>query len=246
MSARNIMLGVRNAIGFDPTAISGLKLWLRADVLALADGTAVSSWTDSSGLGNHATQETGANQPLFKTAILNGKPVIRFDGTNDRLDTSGSASLNFTEATIFVVRNNQANPCALLIAQSGGTVNNAFIMYDKRIYHHSAPGVNKNLSHQNSPAGFFVQSGRFGVAPAELELWLDGVGSTQSNGTSGTPSDYTVINRAATVGSMNPPGPEKLNGDIAEIIVYDSALSEWNRKAVEQWLGQKYAITVAP
>jgi hypothetical protein len=61
----------------DPSTVAGLKLWLKADSLALADGAAVTTWTDSSGNGNNAT---AVGAPVFKTNILNGKPVIRFVG----------------------------------------------------------------------------------------------------------------------------------------------------------------------
>ena len=63
---------------FDPSTITGCKLWLKADSLALSDGAAVSTWPDSSGLSNDATQATAGNKPIYKTSIVNGKPVVRF------------------------------------------------------------------------------------------------------------------------------------------------------------------------
>ena len=45
------------------------------------------------------------------------------------------------------------------------------------------------------------------------------------------------------IGTSNYPGYEYyLKGDIAEIIVYDSALSDTNRQNVESYLNSKYAI----
>src|SRR5262245_37146172 len=57
-----------------PDQITGLVGWWKADSLALSDGAAVTSWSDSSGTGNTATQATGGVQPIYKTNILNGKP----------------------------------------------------------------------------------------------------------------------------------------------------------------------------
>ena len=52
-----------------------------------SDNTAISQWNDISGSGNNATQATGANQPTFQTAELGGNGVVRFDGTNDFLES---------------------------------------------------------------------------------------------------------------------------------------------------------------
>ncbi|HNS65014.1 MAG TPA: hypothetical protein PKJ26_00795, partial [Candidatus Woesebacteria bacterium] len=69
-----------------PQQISGLKLWLDAgSIMGLSDGDQVSSMTDLSGSGFHATQTISANKPIYKTNQIDGKPVIRFDGTNDYL-----------------------------------------------------------------------------------------------------------------------------------------------------------------
>jgi hypothetical protein len=65
-----------------------LKLHLDASQLTgLSDGATVTTWTDMSGLGNHAPQTAGT--PIYKTGVLNGKPVIRFNGAS-----------RFTTATI--------------------------------------------------------------------------------------------------------------------------------------------------
>jgi hypothetical protein len=58
--------------------------WFKADDGAnTVDGATPSKWNDQSGNGNHGTN-SGA--PAFKTNILNGKPVFRFDGVDDRFD----------------------------------------------------------------------------------------------------------------------------------------------------------------
>src|SRR3989304_2387171 len=49
-----------------------------------ADGDVIGYAADLSGNGNHATQGTLANKPLYKTGIQNGLSVARFDGS-DRL-----------------------------------------------------------------------------------------------------------------------------------------------------------------
>lgn len=79
-----------------PTDISNLKVWFKADgtlwqdaartTPAVTDGDPIGSWDDASGNANHAQQSTSGFRPQLKTSILNGLPVIRFDGTDDFLD----------------------------------------------------------------------------------------------------------------------------------------------------------------
>ncbi len=68
-----------------PSDISNLRLWLKADSLSLSNNDPVATWTDSSGQGFNASQGTSGNRPLYKTSIIQGLPVVRFDGTDDFL-----------------------------------------------------------------------------------------------------------------------------------------------------------------
>lgn len=52
-----------------------------------SDNTAVSSWADISGNSNNADQANATFQPTFQTAELGGNGVVRFDGSNDFLET---------------------------------------------------------------------------------------------------------------------------------------------------------------
>lgn len=68
---------------FEPTEISGIKGWWKADSIAQADGSSISAWLDSSGNEAHMYQSSASAQPTLQTNELNGYPVVRFDGTND-------------------------------------------------------------------------------------------------------------------------------------------------------------------
>jgi hypothetical protein len=64
--------------GIDIVTGTPLKVWLKANTIAGANGSAVNTWTDSSGAGNNATG-TGAT---LVTNEINGQSVVKFDGTN--------------------------------------------------------------------------------------------------------------------------------------------------------------------
>ena len=86
---------------FLPTSIAGLKLWLSSDLGITKDGfDKVSNWADQSINGNDATQATASKKPLWVNNTLNGKPVIRFDGSDDFMSLT---SLISTARTIFLV-----------------------------------------------------------------------------------------------------------------------------------------------
>ena len=64
--------------------------WFKADALTgLSDGDPVDYWANSAAILTPATQATSGSQPLYKTNIVNGLPVVRFDGVDDYLRTVG-------------------------------------------------------------------------------------------------------------------------------------------------------------
>lgn len=212
---------------FSPEQISGLKLWLKADSLALSDNDAVTTWTDSSGSGNDATQGTAAKKPTFKTAIQNGKPVVRFDGTDDVLvcpaiTAAGGLSAfvvsKVTLATSFGMTL-VVNVFNLELRQNAGTGNMQLITNGVTTI---ADGAGTSW-HVHS----FTNNGS-----NLTELWTDGI------------SDGTQANSAACgtpcIGARSD-ASSPLNGDVAEILLYDSSLSAGNRNSVEAYLKTKYA-----
>jgi hypothetical protein len=60
-----------------------LKLWLNN--LSQSDNSVVSTWSDSSGFGNHCTQSNATYRPVFHLNSINGVPGVLFDGSNDYL-----------------------------------------------------------------------------------------------------------------------------------------------------------------
>ena len=78
---------------------SGLGLFLRADSINQVDNTAVPQWNDESGNNYHVTQGTPANQPIFRTNIINGRPVVRFIRANSHLLRRLTPNANLSNGT---------------------------------------------------------------------------------------------------------------------------------------------------
>jgi hypothetical protein len=98
----------RRAAGGGIPDVAGLVVWLDASsITGLADGDPITTWTDRSGKGNHATA-SGTARPLYKTNIQNGRSIARFDGLNDTMTVAGLGTDEFsgvTQGTLFAVFN---------------------------------------------------------------------------------------------------------------------------------------------
>jgi len=90
---------------WDFTAIPNLVSWYDpVQETAYADNDPVTTATDFFGANDAAVGEDATARPLYKTAIKNGLPVFRYDGTNDRLHASFTLNQPCWMATAFQMR----------------------------------------------------------------------------------------------------------------------------------------------
>jgi hypothetical protein len=88
---------------FTPASLNPYAWFDAADPTTITQsGGFVSQWNDKSGNARNVSQAVGANQPATGSSTLNGLNVLTFDGTNDVL-TSASNSVDFTAITAFAV-----------------------------------------------------------------------------------------------------------------------------------------------
>ena len=102
--------------------LSGLILWLRADLGISRDQDLVTEWKDQSGAGNHATQPAQALRPRLVGAAINGGPSVDFDGMDDLMLLPAGFE-DFTDGiSIFVVTlQHSTDQCSALVHLSKGT-----------------------------------------------------------------------------------------------------------------------------
>lgn len=216
--------------GFSPSDIAGLVAWYAADQLALADDAAVASWTDLSGNDTHAVQATGASQPTYKTAILNSLPVVRFDGTDDLLRTA-AITLIPQPTTWFCVGKRDAVDGNNRYFFDTRAVNGQLLggQFFYRIYAGGAGYV----TGQVIDTSFHIYQATFNGASSDIRV-EGGVATTGDPGSTGV--------NGITIGASGG-DTELLDGDLAEIILYDSALSTSDLNSVGEYLADKYALT---
>jgi hypothetical protein len=236
---------------FNPRQVGGLRLWLDATDPAgngtqPANASSVSSWVDKSGNGNTVTQATGANQPTYRTNVLNGKPVVRFDGVNDLMGKSSASSLG-TTVTMFVVGTTNGN------ASTRGT----FFDYSTGAATNTGANIVQRDAGPDMTVGFFdgtldqFSSGAIAL-PYTAVMYCYNTGSDGFlflNGTqaaTGATGNISGAPNAYTIGSLfNGVASWFLNGDVAEVIFYNGNISTAQKLLVNRYLGNKWGIAVA-
>lgn len=222
--------------------------WFDADDSStISIATGVSLWLDKSGNGYHVTQATTANQPLVIPAGMNGRAVIRFDGSNDQLDSPASFPIvGDTAFSVFAVYKKLTVTKGSVfgwglwsgIGGSGIWDDNTTFAYH---YYNSVYYAGPLLA--NSVATNFGYIKAPGLVSSTSNLYRDGV-SVGSAGGNGTPNMYA--NRALTIGNFLAPATAKwFHGDLAELIIISSAVDQTTRQKIEGYLAWKWGTNSA-
>lgn len=220
-------------------------LWLKDT------GNAAGTWPDSSTYGRDATQGTAGSQPQIVQNALNGKQVRRFNGTSSFMSCGDVLDLLSNSITIFSVFKISAySPAGSgIIAKSRQQATTGrYAIFRSGNNLQLFRGAPDAIAAATYPLkGFSVVCGRIDRANGTLNLFDNGSliaqnSFTPDSATSYDTADPFLIGCYPTPAGNVPATGFYLNGDIAEIIVYPTALSEFQRQRVEAYLNQKYAI----
>jgi len=212
---------------------SGSLLWLRADHgVAHSDGQ-VTTWLDQSGHGLDGIMDVPSREPAFVPSGWNGLPVIRFNGAQSLYLRETIAPSNFT---VFVAGRNRNSSEAhgIFLGPGGDTPNN-------------------QLRWENGSSVLIVGLGN------DLPQTVFAFGDTRAFHVLAARydgSDLTVSRNGTQVGRAHfvTTGPWQIRqvggwfssdfmvGDLAEILVYERALSEADAELTHSYLLQKYGI----
>jgi hypothetical protein len=229
-------------------ATNRLQLWLSADAGVTKDANgAVSVWKDQSGNGNDAAQPSESSAPIFVDNAVNGRPVLRFDGTDDYLDVASSPGLAITGdiASFFVARFTDFATFRAIWGKTAGNVprpNDYYLLPNTgvpRVYRGSDVGaVNQSTDGARVAAGVYVLLG-FNQSGTTMTHYFNG----QPSGTGQLTVTPTDSGTPLKIGSRDD-FVTKMKGEIAEVLIYDKALSDSERGAVAAYLGAKYGIPI--
>lgn len=201
---------------FNPESIDGLLAWVRADAFTdKGDGDLIAVWPDQSGNGNDLTG-SASDRPTYKTGILNDLPALLFDGAYNNLMSSTIMGVK----TIIVVAK-----------YSGATFND----YDGLI-----TGESSDIWFIGSNGG----SSWYTDESPSIVRYRDGVSGSGDvtnawhifHGEHAAP--HTMKIRAGCDRGMF----RGWDGYVAEIVAYDSVLSETDRDRMTDYMKTKYGI----
>lgn len=235
---------------------NGRILMLRAGELGytLADGEAVRQWTDALSGPSGAALGAAGKSPSYVANAIAGQAAVRFDGQNDYLDLPAPFA-DFTDGlTLFVVARPSAVQTGAKLLLLGNGAGNANIALGRD---GGGAGLQYFTTDAGGNYGWFVTSDALtnnaaalytveqpgGAASAPVPATVKRNGTQVGTGTVFVPP---VTNRSANHIARSYWGSDGYYaGDIAEIILYNRALSDAERGQVHHYLGQKYALDVA-
>ena len=236
-------------VTFTPASITGLQLWLDASdagtlfdatsggSLVAADG-AVARWQDKSGNNRHATQETSASRPLRKTAVQGGKDALRFDGSDDTLSLP-SITIPASHTVFSVFGRATASIHSITLGsevEAGVTRYSAWWFNDNVVYIKTNDDFSTHGSASTSTGAFLLVN----IRTATTSVVTRRNGAQLASVTSGSAVTNASSGTWTHVGSV---GTTVHSGNLCEIIVYNTALSDTDRAAVESYLMSKWGIT---
>jgi hypothetical protein len=190
-----------------------------------------------------AAQATAANRPTYRTNVVNGRPVVRFDGADDRLATPAVTLGPFTVFTVFRAT--------------------AGIVYEHNTY--AGPGTSGSYTFSTGGAHFDVRRGtlvtqfnvttalndnawrvvaqRYDGTNAGHQAFLNGSAAARSTTFAADDPGTTPVTFPVNVGGRGD-GTLPLAGDVAEVLAYDAALAAADRQRVEAFLAAKYGLSL--
>jgi hypothetical protein len=236
---------------FTPPSNSNLQLWLKGDAGVTADASnLVSSWADQSGKGRVATMSTASSKPTKITNNLNGYPTIRFDG-------SDYLTHNYTGAhkTMFVIGKNKGTGNRSFLGGRSSTKFGAFYLKANT----ASSGI--TMEGPTSTDGYYFAnytpsiSDKFYLQSATLDesnnntissLFVNGslVNYASAPGFITNPDSFGVIGGSWYKDSQSDVVTDRIDGDIAEVLIYDSVLSSTDMNTVNCYLSAKYGLYV--
>lgn len=228
---RIVSVSDRVSASFDPTEISGLKLWLDANAITgLSDGDAVATWADKSGNSRDATA-AGAAQPTYKTGIVNSKPTVRFNGSANYMATATTPALAQPNTVFWVgkVANAWVGDGAFFDSTTALKSMVEIYPLDTKAYQMYADSA-INSSTRRVTSAYRLYEAVFNGASSSLIA----DGQTQATGNPGAGGFAGV-----RIGSRGN-GTKFLNGDIAEMLVYSGTLTEAQKNLIRSYLKSKY------
>jgi hypothetical protein len=225
------------AQAFNPRALPNLIFWIDASLADTVnvDGGRVAAITDLSTNAYTVQQLTTANRPAYLTAAKNGLNAMGFTGASNHLLNVTSIAIPNSHTVFSVFRRGTSGVNTVPL---GGTSPYPFLWFtDNFVYQLSSVTFTTHGTANTNTGWFYVTTRRTGTTQMRVRR----NGATLSDVTTGAgitspaSGDWSAIGRASTFNYNT-------TGDIAEVVVYNRALSDEEVLQVEAYLARKWGI----
>jgi len=233
---------------------TGLVTWLKADAGVTSSSGNVSAWADQSPAGNNAVQATGGNQPTLVTSAINGKPALSFNGTSSYLTVTDNTSLRLANVTILAVAiRNGGTDYGRIVSKpyfnTSGQWNGPYVAYDLSRDPNGVPymsctvggsnlGVNVGVPMNSGPAYLFSAT-----YDGTTESVRQNGASPLTRSASGSIDNGDATRKDLVIGGSSVYWPyQDFPGKIAEVLIYNRALTDTERQQAEVYLADKYGV----
>ena len=236
-------------MAFSPSDISGLVAWYDADDLGTITSSGspakVSAWGDKSSSNWDLAQATGTAQPSTAVNTQNGRNVLTFDG-GDVMSWTGTGP-SVSTLTVFIVCREStqvayAGTVGLMPAAGDDYSRLDGISMDTGVAADIVAGRYLTFSSVGSTniSPWSVYAGRFSSGGLVESFNSAGAGGTGTFSASYTASSGILVGGRYLSGAIA--ASNRLQGDVAEIIVYNSTLSDDDMDRVGSYLANRWAL----
>jgi hypothetical protein len=239
---------------FSPSSIQNLGLWVDAtQITGYSNGQGLTSWVESS---SNARSNAAVSGPTYQTNVINSNPVVRFNGSSQYVNFGNYLNMGTEGISIFAVAsysNPSGTPYIVSKAVYGpglgrwglghGYANSNSLL----VTNTSSSGTTYEITYADTATGARVHSGIWNRSTLALysNATLMATTSAIDTGTASNSFSLYIGAYGNTAGSgPQTSGPNLLmNGDIAEVAVYATALAPFFRQKVEGYLAWKWGLS---
>ena len=229
---------------------TGLRQWLRGDCVTadVLDGATprvskCENQTDTAGM--HAAQTTTNRMPERVSASFNNKPALRFDAVAGQYDSLKSFATPIgTVCSVVAVYNTRTIDAGERVVMQGVGSLSRLSVTNGLVTRRSNGTVSQLLPCQTNVPVIATML----CDELASRFYVNGVNLTQSatpvwgwgSGTGGGVSSVIYYGAGTADSTLDLP----LDGDLAEVLVYDRIISDTERRRIEAYLAARYAIPV--
>jgi hypothetical protein len=222
--------------------LTNLQLWLDASVTSslTLSSTSVTTWADQSGYtGRSASLFAGTKPTYSATGFNTTKPGVSFIQSGLMCTIPTGTFLTGMTVFIVMIKTGNANTYEALCARTSGHAGLPLDMYNSfRSLCSGTVQMTSVLDVRNLTSCCVFTLSFNQTSYAEYKN-----GSSQYTNTFSTSSINDNVTSAFYIGTRDDKAT-LFTGTMAEIVVYNAALTSTQRKSVEAYLGAKWGITV--